>query len=75
MKCKNCNSTRIAGVHAHCRDCCFVNIGDNEHEGYVPNDIGVGGGDSVNIDYCLDCGMIQGNFPIAKTKLETQNEE
>ena len=67
MTCTNCNSDRIAGVSAKCSDLCFFTVGDQEHDGYVPANVGIDdGGDYIDIDYCLDCGTIQGKFPITK---------
>lgn len=74
MACIKCKSERIATMGAKCSDMCLCSIGTvedgNEHDGYVPDDMGVGGGDYVDFQYCLDCGQIQGAFPLPKTKLE-----
>ncbi len=65
MVCKNCKSTNIASVHAKCSDMCSVIYEDGyEREGYVPAGIGIGGGDYVEFKYCLNCGMIQDDFPL-----------
>lgn len=69
-ECSKCASERIAHINAKCSDMCFVNIGDQEHDGYVPRDLGVGGGDYVEIDLCLACGHVQGEWPLPPTKLE-----
>jgi hypothetical protein len=37
--------------------------------------MGIGGGDYVEFDYCLNCGQIQGQFPLNKTKVERGEEE
>lgn len=71
MKCKRCSSERILFVQAHCRDLCFMRIGEKEHDGYVLGGFGIGAGDDVEIDICLDCGQVQGKFPVPKhDKLE-----
>jgi len=70
MSCKKCNSNRVAEVSAKCSDCCGVNLGDSTHEGYVPKDLGIGGGDYIEISFCLDCGQLQGNFPLPSAKIE-----
>jgi hypothetical protein len=36
----------------------------------VPRDLGIGGGDDVQLTYCLDCGQIQGKFPLPPTQME-----
>jgi hypothetical protein len=60
MTCQRCNSARVAHICAKCSDlCCFQN-----EWGYVPGNAGIGGGDYVEFDYCLECGQIQGKFPL-----------
>ncbi len=41
-------------------------------DGYVPNDLGIGGGDYVEFRLCLNCGQMQGNYPMAVSALEYQ---
>ncbi len=68
--CQACKSERIMSIYAKCSDLCVCNFGEHEHQGYVPSDIGVGGGDDVQFEYCLDCGQIQGDFPLPACDLE-----
>lgn len=68
--CQKCGSNRVASVQSHGRDCNYVQIGDRSHDGYMPQDMGVGGGDDVYFDFCMDCGQIQGTFPLPPCKLE-----
>lgn len=75
MACKKCNSERIASVGGKCSDLFSASIGGAEHDGYVPDDMGIGAGDYLELDYCLDCGQIQGEFPLPKTEIETEYEE
>lgn len=35
--------------------------------------MGIGGGDYVEFDYCLDCGQIQGTFPVPKHEIEEKS--
>lgn len=69
-KCSKCASERIAHINAKCSDLCFVDVGGQEHDGYVPSDMGIGGGSYVEIDLCLNCGHVQGDWPLPETKLE-----
>lgn len=62
MSCK-CGSSRIAEINAKCK------------HGYVPHDMGIGGGDYIRFEYCLDCGVMIGNFPLPKTEIETTTDE
>ena len=72
MSCQRCESERVASVTAKCGDCSGVNLGGNENEGYVPNDMGIGSGDYVEFSWCLDCGQLQGTFPLATCELEKE---
>ena len=74
MNCKNCKSERIAGIGAKCSDRFNASIGDKSHDGYVLDDMGVGGGDYIDIDFCMDCGQIQGKFPLPECELEMEPE-
>lgn len=58
-----CSSNRILKVYGKCSDLCVVELDDHTHEGYVPGDCGIGGGDDIEFSVCLDCGKLQGNFP------------
>ena len=70
MTCK-CGSERIASITAKCSDLCFTYLpGRKEIEGYVVDEIGIGGGDYVEFDYCLDCGQMQGTFPITEETID-----
>jgi hypothetical protein len=75
--CKNCKSKRVAAISAKCSDLCWVKMGKNEHDGYVPDDMGIddGTGDYVTIDLCLACGQVQGKFPLPPCKLETGEDK
>ncbi len=66
MVCKNCNSERVAQVSAKCSDMCHILFPGSEDftNGYVPSDIGIGGGDYIEFGWCLNCGIIQDDFPI-----------
>ena len=64
MSCK-CGSNVILTVSAKCYDMCTISYGDNEETSYVPANIGLGEDPyHVNFEYCLQCGTIQGEFPI-----------
>ena len=68
--CSNCKSPRIAGLGGKCSDLCWFTDGKRERDGYVPQGVGISeSGDYIDIDYCLDCGTIQGKFPITQKAL------
>ena len=72
--CQRCGSTRVAYVSGKCSDCFGCDVGSHEYQGYVPGDMGIGGGDYIEFDYCLDCGQIQNKFPVPATELEENDE-
>lgn len=75
MNCDSCKSGRVVEITSKCSDCFHATIGEKEHDGYVPYDIGIGGGDYVEFSYCLDCGKIQGTFPLEQSKIEDNAAE
>lgn len=65
MSCRECQSDRIVSVMGHCVDRFTAETNGKEYgPGYVPRDLNIGGGDDMEFEYCLDCGMIQDDFPI-----------
>jgi len=73
-KCQSCKSERIIFIQGIVNECCMVTIGENEHDGYVPSDLGIGGGDDIKLEYCADCGQLQGDFPLQPSKIEQQDD-
>lgn len=72
MKCDKCSSDKILSVFGKCNDCSNVeikSIGYSE-EGYLPQGLGIGGGDYIEFLMCLDCGKVQGSFPIDTSSME-----
>jgi hypothetical protein len=63
--CQRCNSNRLLRVSAKSGDCNALEFHNNNtiHD-YVPYDLGLGGGDYVKFTVCLDCGQMQGEFPL-----------
>lgn len=70
MVCQACSSGRVANISAKCDDRCSYGIGSVTRHGYAPDDMGVGGGDYLDFDLCLDCGKVQGTFPVPPCSLE-----
>jgi hypothetical protein len=65
MSCQTCKSDQLVRVSGKTSDMCGVDGpgGLNDHSGYVPEGIGIGGGDYISFTYCLACGQIQGEWP------------
>lgn len=68
----DCKHERAVNVSAKCSDMCCVRVKETgqEKDGYVPDDMGIGGSDYIEFDYCLDCGHMFGEWPLPKTALE-----
>ena len=64
MSCNNCGSERILSVSGKCSDMFGMSGCGIEKDGYVPSGICIGGGDYMSFAYCLECGMIQDDFPV-----------
>lgn len=71
MGCQKCGSERIVRVGGKVSDMFNASIGEHDYDGYVPSDLGIGCGDYIDIDYCADCGQIQGEFPLPLTEIES----
>jgi hypothetical protein len=68
--CKSCGSDRMVEVMGKVSDCFGASHKVNDYNGYVPDDLGVGGGDYIELEYCLQCGQIKGEWPLDKAKIE-----
>lgn len=74
-KCTSCDAMRLANVGGKCSDLGLFEYHGEEHDGYIPYNVGIGGGDYVELTYCLACGTIQGNFPISEDTVQGAFEE
>lgn len=72
MKCQRCGSKRVLSAGGKCSDLFSASIDSLEVDGYVPDDLGIGGGNYIEFDLCLDCGQLQGNFPLPTSLLEKE---
>lgn len=70
MNCQKCNSERVLNYSGKCSDMFFGNVGNKEIDGYVPDDANIGGGDYLKGKLCLDCGQMQGTFPVPPMEFE-----
>lgn len=71
MECQRCGSDRLLNVSGKTSDRCIVeDIDGNILSSYVPIDIGIGGGDYIEFEYCLECGQIQDSFPVGDPEWE-----
>ena len=71
-QCKRCQSDRVAQVMAKSSDLNCVRLKGEEMDGYLPADMGIGSGDYIEFDWCLECGQIQGEWPLPECEIEVQ---
>lgn len=74
---------KLLTINAKCSDMCFATLREvkmigtkiYEHEGYAPNDLGIGGGDYIELTIDLETGQIQNWKPPTDEQLnEVFNE-
>ena len=73
MACQKCKSERVASINGKCSDMCFFKVpGYETRNGYSPQGVGLKNsyGDYVEFDYCLECGQIQGKFPVSEESVK-----
>jgi hypothetical protein len=75
VSCQRCQSHRVANAGGKCSDMGYFQMGSIDHDGYLPSDVGIGGGDYVEIRYCLDCGQMQGSWPVAESDIEKGEDD
>ncbi len=75
MSCDYCNSDRVVSVSGKCSDMCNISYKRMERNDDVPSDMGIGGGDYLEFYYCLECGKIQGNFPLDDPQWYRETQE
>ena len=62
--CQRCSSERILSVCGKVRDCCSYSLyGGRDFEGF-PYDMNLGEGEYLEFKLCLECGQLQGTFPL-----------
>jgi hypothetical protein len=65
-----CSDKKLISLTGKCSDLCSVSYKDQESCGYVPNNIGIGGGDYVEFKYCGNCGYIQNFKPLTDAEIK-----
>ena len=68
-----CKSDRIAFLNGKTSDMCQFQYKEIDKDGYVPQGIIIGDegyGDYIMFNFCLECGKIQGKFPISDAQVK-----
>lgn len=68
-KCISCPSERLLTVSGKVSDMFGAHDVKIDYNGYVPYGLNIGGGDYITFQYCLNCGTIQGKFPITEEQV------
>lgn len=68
-QCKRCNSDSILHFSSKTSDRFHAEFKGMEHGGYVLSGLSIGSGDYIEIDACMQCGQIQGEFPVPDEKV------
>lgn len=74
MKCQSCGSKRLVTLWMKCNDLASVTFKGREYDGSIPDDLGIQGGDDPSFTHCLNCGHIQGTWPLPKSYLEKKGQ-
>jgi hypothetical protein len=72
--CQRCGSSRVLEVSGNVANTCCIVMGQNEVVDCVPDNLGIGGGDFMEFEYCLECGQIQDTFPVDDPEWESEND-
>ena len=73
--CDSCSSDRLLSIGGKVSDMFNAEYKNVSYNGYVPDDLGVGGGDYLEMDICLDCGKVQDILKAADPEFFTDAEE
>ena len=57
--CDSCHGDRLLTFGGKVSDMFNADFKNASYEGYVPEDLGIGGGDYIEMTICLDCGKAQ----------------
>ena len=63
--CQRCNSVRLVSITASDSEEIQIEYRGTECEKYAPDGIGIADCDALEFTYCVNCGQIQGIFPVS----------
>jgi len=58
----------MVSAQAKASDLHYVTYKGKAEDGYLNGELGIGSGDYLEIDYCLNCGQIEGQWPLPEPK-------
>ena len=62
-QCQRCNSDRVLSLNGKTADMCCSRFKGERRDDYPPRVKGLGGGDYISVEVCLECGQVQGEWP------------
>lgn len=75
MACQRCNSQRVLHFGSKCSDLYNASMNGVDYEGYSLYGVNLTGGDYVTGAVCLDCGQLQGKWPVSPVEELESNAE
>lgn len=73
MTCSRCN--RVLSFSGKTSDLCFMSMAAGlNHDGYVLGGVNLGGGDYLEGSVCLECGQLQGEWPVPNPESERERD-
>ena len=73
--CFKCGSDRVASIQGKSSDLSDFGYQGWEHSGYLPYVDNICGGDYIEFSVCLECGQVQGNFPVSDEGINEKRKE
>lgn len=75
--CDKCDSIKLLEVYVQGRDTHHLDYKEMEIDGYMPEGLNLYGnyGDAIQFKLCMDCGKVQGKFPVSEEDIETAFKE
>lgn len=75
MSCQKCGSERILEVDGKTADSCSQQFGGSERNDYVTPNLNIGGGDYLRFAVCLECGQMQGEWPVENPEWAEESDD
>jgi hypothetical protein len=73
--CQNCGTEgRIYEATGYGKDLNWCKWKGKERDGYLPEVTNLSGGDELTIAVCLECGQVQGEWPVEDPCIENEDE-
>jgi hypothetical protein len=68
--CQKCSSSSVLHISGKTDDRFSASFKNLEHDGYVLSGVNIGGGDYVEMEICMNCGQVQGTFPVTDDRVK-----